>query len=261
LVHPRDGKRLFAFPWENIAMIGTTNHDHTSDLDEEPCASLDEREYLLELAQWAFPCQELVQSDVQATYAGVRPVVNTGRKDPGMESREHVIWRENGLLTVSGGKLTTFRLMAYQALRLALPERADDLRQLERQPEGVLDRLPQGIDFPAGVDETMQVRLLGRYGADLSGFLNDARPEELSPIDNTTFYWAELRWAARHGAVQRLSDLLFRRVRLGLLLSRGGLHHLARIRSIVQAELGWDDLRWQAEQSAYEQLWQECYAW
>ena len=77
----------------------------------------------------------------------------------------------------------------------------------------------------------------------------------MTPIDGGLSLWAELRWAARAEGVVHLEDLLLRRVRLGLLLPQGGLPQMERIRSTVQAELGWDDPRWAAEVERYASLW------
>jgi glycerol-3-phosphate dehydrogenase len=72
--------------------------------------------------------------------------------------------------------------------------------------------------------------------------------------------WAELRWAARSEGVVHLDDLLLRRVRLGLLLPQGGASWMAQVRAVAQPELGWDDRRWEAEESAYLARWRACYA-
>ena len=90
--------------------------------------------------------------------------------------------------------------------------------------------------------------------------LASARASELVLIPGTLNPWAELRYAARAGGIQHLDDLLLRRVRLGVLLPRGGLDHLQRIRAVVQPELGWDDARWQAELDRYMELWQRYYS-
>jgi glycerol-3-phosphate dehydrogenase len=103
-------------------------------------------------------------------------------------------------------------------------------------------------------------RLLGHYGAQAADLVAAAKISELDFIPGTPILWAELRWAARAEAVVHLDDLLLRRVRLGLLLPEGGQQHLPRIRAICQAELGWDDGRWQAEEQAYCSLWQRCYS-
>jgi glycerol-3-phosphate dehydrogenase len=102
--------------------------------------------------------------------------------------------------------------------------------------------------------------LAGRYHVHAPALVSAAQTEELSPIAETPYLWAELRWAARAEAVVHLDDLLLRRVRLGLVLPGGGLREMARIRGVVQAELGWEDARWEAEVRGYEALWRGAYA-
>jgi glycerol-3-phosphate dehydrogenase len=102
--------------------------------------------------------------------------------------------------------------------------------------------------------------LAGRYGNEIIQLLGTAKKSELEPIEGLPNLWAELRWAAREEGVEHLNDLLLRRVRLGLLLTRGGRDLLGRIRSIVQPELGWTDERWQQEESAYLKTWQTYYS-
>ena len=113
---------------------------------------------------------------MQSTLAGVRAVVNTGKSDPSKESREFVLWNESGLLTVSGGKLTTFRLMAQKALRAvrpALPEHPH-LGSNER----VLDPLLPENSL-CDVPPEFRLRLLGRYGAEACNLVEAAQPGEL----------------------------------------------------------------------------------
>jgi glycerol-3-phosphate dehydrogenase len=102
--------------------------------------------------------------------------------------------------------------------------------------------------------------LAGRYGSETIQLLGTAKKGELEPIEGLRNLWTELRWAAREEGVEHLDDLLLRRVRLGLLLTRGGRDLLGRIRSIVQPELGWSDERWQQEESAYLKTWQTYYS-
>jgi glycerol-3-phosphate dehydrogenase len=87
-----------------------------------------------------------------------------------------------------------------------------------------------------------------------------ARPGELAAIPGTRTRWVELRWAARAEGVVHLDDLLLRRVRLGLLLPEGAREVLPEIRRICQAELGWDDARWEAESERYAETWRACYS-
>jgi len=259
-LHPRDHRFVFAFPWEGVTLVGTTDVDVEGPLPVDPAISQAETEYLMEAVQDAFPCQALDLTDLQATYAGVRPVINTGLADPSKESREHVLWNEHGLLTVAGGKLTTFRLMANDALRRVaalLPDNPRFSASLNGR-QRVLDEIP--VELPhADLSPAARLRLVGRHGRQAQAVLENARAGETAPVDNTMNLWAELRWAARAEAVVHLDDLLLRRVRLGLLLPNGGLDYLDTIRAIVQLELGWDDQRWALEAARYAQVWQSCY--
>ena len=254
LMHPRDGRAVFAIPWEGITLLGTTDVDHGADLETEPAMSSAEAEYLMEAAHLAFPSLDLGLGDVRSTYAGVRSVINTGASDPSKESREHAIWNERGLLTVTGGKLTTFRLMAREALRA-----------LERAVPGIgsaktvriLDDAPSVDD--ARLDEATQLRLAGRHGIEGASVMACADGDGVERIGDTPALWSELRWAARSEGVVHLEDLLLRRVRLGVLLGDETFRLMDRIRRIAQPELGWDDARWEREETAYRDVWTRAY--
>lgn len=256
--HPVDGRFVFALPWEDVILIGTTDVDHDRPLSEEPAIGAQEVDYLMEFVRRAFPGQDLETKDILASFAGVRPVIGTGKTNPSDESREHVLWNENGLLTVTGGKLTTFRLMALDALRAAC-------RRLPGHPKlrkgRVLDPVPFREVFRSTLSlaPAQRLRLLGRYGAETPALLQKIPPGELTPVPGSPVLWGELRWAARAEGIVHLDDLLLRRLRLGITLPGGGVRLLERIRSLVQAELGWDNNRWCAEADRYTRLWQQCY--
>lgn len=259
LMHPEDGRPVFAFPWEGATLVGTTDIDHTADLNADATITPAEMRYLLAALHFQFPQLQLTQDDVIATYAGVRPVVDTGKADPSKEGRDHAVWMEQGLLTVTGGKLTTFRLIALDALRHLAhlwPALVDPplAHSTVLEPSGTLP-------LQRGLRTQQRQRLQGHYGAQGAEVVATAQNDgELDAIAGTHTLWVELRWAARHEAVVHLQDLLLRRTRLGLLLRGGGVEHLPRIRSICQAELGWDDTRWECEQAAYLVLWQQHYS-
>lgn len=255
-LHPRDKRPLYALPWEGVTLVGTTDHDHPN-VETNPSITAPEIIYLMDAVKRVFPALELAARDIQATFAGLRPVVDTGNPDPSRESREFVLWEENGLLTVTGGKLTTFRLMAQDALN-AVRHRLPDMKRVI-VPQRVLDRLPYDETVRRAFPPATRLRLLGRYGSDTRALLDAAQEGELERIANLDALWAELRWAARAEGVVHLDDLLMRRVRAGLLLPRGGADCLARIRAIAQPELGWDDARWEREEKAYTELWKRAY--
>ncbi len=261
LFHPRDRRAMFVIPWESVTIVGTTDLDHPRELEEqqcEPCASPGEIDYLMEAVGTCFPGLGLSHNDVIATFAGLRPVIRSERAtEPSKESRAHVVWLEDGLLTVTGGKLTTFRIMATEALQTVAGRLG--LRPSAFAVQKFFDSLPE---LPSAVplsQETL-LYLLGRYGSETSSFLTSATPDELQPIPGTPNLWTEIRWAARQEGIQHLDDLLLRRVRIGLLLENGAEAHLERLRSIIQPELGWSDSRWAQEVAVYRQIWRNSYS-
>ncbi|NIA26071.1 MAG: FAD-dependent oxidoreductase [Gammaproteobacteria bacterium] len=256
VLHPRDHRPVFFFPWEGVTLVGTTDLDQRASLDDEPTITPDETTYLLEGVRASFPTLDIRRSDVTAVFSGVRPVVASGKTKPSQETRDSIILDECGLLTVTGGKLTTFRLIAQDTV-VALRDRLPEL--------GPVDRHGRALEPPDEVtcrdlDDSQSRRLAAWYSPDVAGLIRAARPGELSPIPGTAQLWAELRWAARTEAVVHLEDLLLRRVRLGLLLPDGGAELLPRIRTIVQAEMGWSDARWESEAAEYLECRQRAYA-
>lgn len=252
--HPRDGRPVFAYPWSGITLVGTTDLDHTGNLRDEPSISQPELTYLLEALADHFPDSAITRDDVVSTYAGVRPVVASGAADPSKESRDQLLLEERGLITITGGKLTTFRPMAIAALRAAM-------RHL---PTHTMRGAPATfrhatVSDARGLSSTATRRLAGRYGEHAQAVIDGANEGELEPIGGSDTLWAELRYAAEHEAVVHLDDLLLRRTRIGLLQRDGGVALLPRIRACCAAALGWDDARWNDETQAYATLWQRHY--
>lgn len=258
LMHPSDGRPVFAFPWEGATLVGTTDVDHREGLDGEAAITRAELDYLMAALRVQFPQLDLQKADVVATYAGVRPVLDRGAADaPSKAGREHAVYASPGLVSVTGGKLTTFRAIALDTLRVAqqqLPGWRDSLA-----PCRVYDPVP--LPRAARRLPTASLRrLAGRYGEQAQALLDAAHASECDTIPGTETLWAELRWAARAEAVEHLDDLLLRRTRIGLLLRGGGEAYLARIRTICQPELGWTDARWDEEAAAYRSTWKSHYS-
>jgi glycerol-3-phosphate dehydrogenase len=256
-LHPIDQRPVFAFPWEGVAIIGTTDVDNDGPLRTDVSISEREVEYLLQAVQYGFSCQELGEKDILSTYSGVRPVVDTNKQDPSKESREHVIWNDSGLLTVTGGKLTTFRLMAHDTLERIRSKLAGN--PIFDPDQRVLASPTQDLAGVESLNPSQRLRILGRFGRLAQDFIYSVGHDELKPIADTISFWGELRWAARNEGVIHLDDLLLRRVRLGLLLPSGGQKLLEQIRAVIQPELGWDNERWDFEADRYSQLWKRCY--
>ncbi|HTU82156.1 MAG TPA: glycerol-3-phosphate dehydrogenase/oxidase [Candidatus Acidoferrales bacterium] len=242
--HPADGRPVFAYPWLGRILVGTTDLDHGESLVREPAISPREAEYLREALSFAFPNLDAVPG-VVATFAGVRPIVDTTAAPPSKASRDHVVWKDSGLITITGGKLTTFRPMAMDALRAAAPALPPfDLQARRAFSNSAIPRV-------AGVDPETWRRLTGRFGSACADVVARAAADDLQTIGNTPFTWAELRWSARHESVLHLDDLLLRRTRAGLLLRDGASEHFDRIAATCAQELGWDSARWARERAAY----------
>lgn len=257
--HPQDRRSMFIIPWEGTTLVGTTDIDHSEKqqgLSNEIFAERNEIEYILFAIDFLFPQLKIAQADIISTFAGLRPVINTGAATPSEESRGHQVWNENGLITVTGGKLTTFRIMAKDTLEIAC---ASIGKQVKVNPhQRMLKKLQ--TDRCGKLEKKICNHLLGRFGGETEEFLQLAKPDEMRQIGSLPSTWAELRWAAASEGVVHLDDLLLRRARIGLLLPKGGKSILSRVRQIAQPELGWSDNRWEKEETRYWKIWRTFYS-
>ncbi|WP_376694658.1 glycerol-3-phosphate dehydrogenase/oxidase [Wenzhouxiangella sp. EGI_FJ10305] len=254
--HPRDGRFVYLYPWAGRTVVGTTDLDYDGDLDEEAGISHDEMVYLLEAVDAQFPGVGIDEHDIVSTWSGIRPIVAKAGDDPARiapskASRDHVVFEENGLVTVTGGKLTTFRLMANDVLRRAARVLGTDYSADSDAPvfAPAPSHLP-GLRF----DHDLPRRLGGYFGSAAPRLLAEAEPDERKPVPGTDTLWAELGWSARREAVVHLDDLLLRRSRLGLLLADGGADFADRIEALCRRDLGWDALRWREEWQRYSAI-------
>jgi glycerol-3-phosphate dehydrogenase len=256
-MHAADRRPVFVFPWEGATVIGTTDLDHGDDIDLEARISAEEVEYLLSACTQQFPHAQIGAHDVLSTWAGVRPVVASGAASlkPSDEKREHVLWTEPGSVTLAGGKLTTFRLLALEVLNACAPMLGKTLSD-----SGSAVFRPVVVPQLAGLAVGQQRRLAGRFGCELPLLLPLLEELGTECVGASDTLWAELAFAAEHELVLHLDDLLLRRTRLGLLLANGAAEFLPRIRALCQTRLNWSDARWAQEQQQYLSLWQRCYS-
>ena len=257
-LHVDDRRGVFVYPWEGTTVIGTTDLDHDDDLDLEASISEQEVDYLLKAFNSQFPDNELKHSDVLSTWAGVRPVIGAEKsKDPSKERRDHAVWSDNGLITVSGGKLTTFRLIALDALAAA----KDNLPTAKEFVDDRVFSTPKiSAQSLSPENHSWGQRLLGRYGEKALDLANDSSLEDQQNLGDTEFSLAECRWAVQHEAVEHLDDLLLRRTRLGMCLPNGGINLYPALKDIFLSNGSWDDERWQKEVNRYEKIWKNHYS-
>ena len=259
ILHPEDQRPIFVYPWEGRTVIGTTDLDHPKPDNGEVGIPRREMDYLLALAAFQFPAAGIQEQDVISSWAGVRPLVASGAKNSSKESRDHTVWKDGRVVSVSGGKLTTFRLIALDVLK----EARDELPEYDVDKKApVFSKTETSVASLAG--EEMAHRLAGFYGQDAAEIIRTAKAHggaaDLQSIPGTHACWAELRWQAASEAVVHLDDLLLRRNRLGLLLKNGGLDLLPELKERLQPMLGWSDEHWAAEVERYRRLWTQYYS-
>ncbi len=270
--HPQDHRPLYAMPWLGVTLVGTTDLDHEFSLSDEPRISREEGRYLLEGLNRCFPAARLTAGDVSATFAGVRPVLNTGKSDPSKEARDYAIWSQEGLVTVTGGKLTTFALLAKGAMR--------EIAQWAGSPKAFLSgreaasgaQRTSGESSAENSENTKNTKntknnrkipatafLARRYGDDAPAVWQRAQEDGGERIPGTDYLWAEVLWSAESEQVIHLEDLMLRRTRWGLLLPAGGRNILPQLRERLSQALGWDVRRWEEEEVRYLSLWNAAY--
>lgn len=265
LFHPDDKRPVFAFPWAGTTVLGTTDLDHTDSLDKEPRIAGEEVDYLLRISSSLFPGAAVSRRDILSTWAGIRPVVtaepsNASSKAPSKESREHELREDNGLISIAGGKLTTFRLIAREALTRGLGS-----EERLRPVNDPVFRQTAPPQRPATISHQNWQRLTGFYGSDLSAVMQ-AGPAEPVYDDATPvlvpgeLLWAEVVWACKQEDVKHLDDLMLRRTRLGSIVPEGGKALLPKLKQHCQSALEWDDEQWHAEEARYLAIWREAYS-
>ncbi len=256
IVPAGEGRMIFALPWYGRTLIGTTDKDFDGDITH-PKPGGDDVEYLLQAVNEFFGVS-LSDSDLVGAYAGVRPLISTGdpRKSVDISRKAELYETSSGMLTITGGKLTTWRRMAKQTvdrlveragreapchtaeIPLGMPARADDLAR----PEGVGEEAARQLAFRYG-HAAKRVLDLVREDPALAQPIATGRPDLL----------AEVVLAARHEQARSVADVLLRRTRLGI-LAAPALRSAGDVRPVAErlgAELGWDEARVGREAEAW----------
>ncbi|MBX7193459.1 MAG: glycerol-3-phosphate dehydrogenase [Sandaracinaceae bacterium] len=272
--HPKDNRYLFVIPWGDHTYVGTTDTDYDGKA-EEVCASHDDVRYLLACVHHYFPERQIDESDVVSTWAGLRPLI-----DPGDDVSESKVSREerieassDGIVTVAGGKLTTYRAMASDVVDAALEQLAlrGAARTDLRDPKTEHAPLPGGVSFPEGglralvatltreaggaLSEATVQLLASTYGTQasrviaialsspaLAAPLSPGRPEIVAQVD----------YAIEHELAATLCDVEVRRTQLFFRAADQGLSAIPAIAARFVAKLGWSEEIVARESARYE---------
>jgi len=256
IVPAGEGRMIFSLPWYGRTLVGTTDNDFDGDITH-PRPAADDVEYLLSAVNEFFGTS-LGESDLVGAYAGVRPLISTGdpRKSVDISRKAELYETSSGMLTITGGKLTTWRRMAKQTVdRLVEQEGREALCHTDELPLGMPAR-PEELEVPAGVDPDAVAQLTFRYGHAARKVLEIARedPKLARPIvPGRPDLLAEVALAARREQARSVADVLLRRTRLGI-LAAPQLRTAKAVRPVADvlgAELGWSRRRRSREAEAW----------
>ncbi|MEG3616026.1 glycerol-3-phosphate dehydrogenase/oxidase [Isoptericola haloaureus] len=254
---------LFIIPWSRYWIIGTT--DTPWELDPvHPVATAADIDYVLDHAN-AVLAHPLTREDVIGTYAGLRPLLQPGTKEgtsSAKVSREHTVASPApGLTVIAGGKLTTYRVMAKDAVDFAIGQRAHALPSVTHQIPLVgavglsaVRRQARSWAQRYGWSPAMVDHLLHRYGSALRELVTlcEEDPSLAEPLEHAPAYLrAEIHYAVSHEGALHLEDLLVRRTRLVYEVADKGRAALPEIADVVAPLLGWDDATKQSEIDSY----------
>lgn len=254
---------LFVIPWGNYWIIGTTDTDWDKHLSKpDPAPTRADIDYVLSQVNQRVS-RQLGYEDIVGVFSGLRPLLS-GKSDATTNlSRNHAVAVVTpGLVSVAGGKYTTYRVIGKDAVDVALKEAKITA------PESVTERTPiVGADgyhalvnqvsmlaTKYGVDEQLITHLLGRYGSLCEQVLAPGVEDRqlLTPVEGAEGYcWAEVLYAVTHEGALHVEDVLLRRLRVGMEYADRGVGAVDGVARRIAPYLGWDDARVEEEISGF----------
>jgi glycerol-3-phosphate dehydrogenase len=252
---------LFVIPWKDLWLIGTTDTDWHLDL-AHPAASSSDIDYVLDHVN-AVLASPLTREDIVSVYAGLRPLLAGESDQTSKLSREHAVSRiAPGLVSIAGGKYTTYRVMAKDAIDAALPDLPDSIGDCVTQDRPIIgaDGYRELVEHLApeaqrwGIQPDRMQRLLERYGSLVNEVLAPiaSDPRLAQPVHAAPSYLnAEIVYAVTHEGALHLDDILARRTRIAMETRHRGTESAADVARLVAPILGWDAVRVASEVSAY----------
>ncbi len=274
----RDGRSIFVVPWGDVTYIGTTDTDYDGPLDDPQCTAEDVA-YLLDAINDVVT-SPIAESDVVGTWAGLRPLVAATATDATADktadlSRRHRVRRsESGIVSVTGGKLTTYREMAADTVDVVLGEVLPPLRAGSGR-RSIFERVQRHsrtkrlkLRGAAGYEEARSLRnptvgrlgvehLVSRHGGEARTLLAmiERDPSLGRPlVDGLPYLRAEAVYAARYEMARSVDDVLSRRTRARLLARDASARAAEDVASLVAEDLGWDAAEQAVQVQAYRAL-------
>lgn len=263
---PGDKRSVFVVPWGEFTFVGTTDTDYDGPIDDPTCTAAD-AEYLLGALNAAIDGR-VTADDIVGTWAGLRPLVATpgvSGRTADLSRRHHVHRSDAGVVTINGGKLTTYRRMAEDTIDVVVDDVLDrDLmwrlrhrcrtKRLPLHGANGYDELMADADRVSSLGGDTVRRLADRYGSDASTVLAlaEADPDLAAPlVPGLDILRAEAVFAVRHEMATELDDVLDRRTRARLQALDATWDAAESVAELIGPELGWDVSERQARVEAY----------
>jgi glycerol-3-phosphate dehydrogenase len=248
-----DGRVLFAVPWHGRTIVGTTDTE-IPDTPLEPRARAEEISFLLDHAA-IYLARDPKPSDVLSVYCGVRPLVRSpGDKGTAALARDHVLMiAKSNLVTITGGKWTTYRKMAEDTV-----DTAALVAGLDERPTPTINlRLHGWLKNPGSAGEAEGRGLLSLYGSDepaVRRVMREGDGWDAPMGDGLPYFLGEAAWAARREMARTVEDVLSRRTRALLLDARASMAAAPAVAAILAKELGRDAAWQEAQVAAYRDV-------
>ena len=269
----KDGRSVFFIPWYEGIIIGTTDTDYQGSV-ENPQANDADIDYILAAVNSVFPLAKLTRNDILSSYAGLRPLVDEGKHSTKDVSREHRIFEsDSGLISIAGGKLTTYRLMAVQLMdHVAKRMQARGLMSQNHSSttdkiylsgltsKDSLTALNTEVSQQAqvlGIADDIAQHLVADYGANAHKILAIvAETPALATVilPHLPFIQAEVVYSVQYEQVNRIADFLVRRSRIALLTADQGMSAATIVAQLIGQAAHWDSNRQISELEHYKQL-------
>ncbi len=253
-----DQRVMFLVPWNNFTIIGTTESDYDGDYDRVHATARDV-EYMLAATNHAFPLAKLTKPDIISAYAGLRPLLHVSGKDAHSTSREHSIWvSESGLVTITGGKLTTYRAMAEQLVDRVVKKLRDehDLAPKQKCATALYPLVESNGAGDSILEPDVRAHWHRAYGADAARIAEHARQDARAArriMEGLPYLWAEVDYAVETEMAVTLDDFLARRAHILWEARDNGVSAAAPVAARMAELLDWDKPRVERELRAYQE--------
>lgn len=240
------GRLVFVIPWGANWLVGTTDVPHSGGTDR-PTATREEVSYLLSSLAEALDVH-LTLDDVLATFAGIRPLVGGGEDTSLLSREESIEEREPGLVTVRGGKYTTYRRVAERAVDFTSsrlggipPSPTKRIPLVGAAPPGVLSKLGEELGLATSLDDSKGKHLVARYGCEAFEVALIAASADMAEplVQGLPYLRAEAAWAVKREYALSIDDVLARRSRIAIEDPDHGMSAAEFVAGLLAEELGW----------------------